>query len=131
MCDRDRLIELLHKAEDICENTLDCDSCKYVLSGSCKTVLIADCLLANGVILPPCKVGDVVYDVCTIFDESTLKPKTIIKPRIIDFVSKVGFIIESKGLVISEKEFGNTMFLTREEAEERLKKINEMSHIQK
>lgn len=47
MTDRDRLIELLHKAEDICDSTLDCDTCKYVLSGSCKTVLIADYLLAN------------------------------------------------------------------------------------
>lgn len=52
MTDRDRLIELLHKAEDICDSTLDCDTCKYVLSGSCKTVLIADYLLANGVIVP-------------------------------------------------------------------------------
>lgn len=49
--DRERLIELLHKAEDICDSTLDCDTCKYVLSGSCKTVLIADYLLANGVIV--------------------------------------------------------------------------------
>lgn len=52
MTDRERLIELLHKAEDICDSTLDCDTCKYVVSGSCKTVLIADHLLANGVIVP-------------------------------------------------------------------------------
>lgn len=73
-------------------------------------------------IVPPCKVGDMVYNICTIFDESTLKPKTIIKPRIIDFVSKVGFIIESKGLVIGEKDFDNTIFLTKEEAEAELRK---------
>lgn len=81
----------------------------------------ADYLLANGVIVSPCKVGDMVYDICTIFDESTLKAKTIIKPRIIDFVSKVGFIIESKGLVLGEKDFGKTVFLTKEEAEAKLK----------
>ena len=52
MTDRERLIELLHKAEDICDSTLDCDTCKYILSGSCKTVLIADYLLANDVIVP-------------------------------------------------------------------------------
>ena len=77
----------------------------------------ADHLIENGVILPPCKVGDTVYDICTIFDESTLKSKTIIKPRIIDFVSSVAFLIESKGLVLSEKDFGKTVFLTKEEAQ--------------
>ena len=81
----------------------------------------ADELVKNGVIVPPCKVGDTAYDICTIFDESTLKPKTIIKPRIIDFVSSVAFLIESKGLVIGEKEFGKTVFLTKEEAERALK----------
>ena len=85
----------------------------------------AEELVKQGVIAPPCKVGDVVYDICTIFDESTLKPKTVIKPRIIDFVSKVGFIIESKGLVIGEKDFGNTIFLTKEEAEGKLKELND------
>lgn len=100
---RDRLIELL------------IDSVRYTYEDQ------ADHLLANGVIVPPCKVGDVVYDICTIFDESTLKPKTVIKPRIIDFASKVGFIIESKGLVIGEKEFGKTVFLTKEEAEKAVK----------
>ena len=64
---------------------------------------VADYLIKNGVILPPCKVGEVVYDICTIFDESTLKSKTIIKPRIIDFVSSVAVLIESKGLLLSEK----------------------------
>jgi hypothetical protein len=105
MVDRDRLIELLKNG--------GVRNFPYVNA-------LANHLLANGVILPPCKVGDVVYDICTIFDESTLKPKTVIKPRTIDFVSKVGFIIESKDLVIGEKEFGKTVFLTKEEAEKAL-----------
>ena len=114
---RDRLIELIINAPK-----LDCIKGGRANGKTYQTVQnIADHLLANGVIVPPCKVGDVVYDICTIFDESTLKPKTVIKPRIIDFVSKVGFIIESKGLVIGEKEFGKTVFLTKEEAEKALK----------
>ena len=108
--DRDRLIELLKKADD------------STWGQTYETY--ADYLLANGVIVPPCKVGDTVYDICTIFDESTLKSKTIIKPRIIDFVSKVGFIIESKGLVIGEKDFGKTVFLTKEEADKKLEERN-------
>ena len=112
--DRDRLIELL-------EDTLqewECDVQSETLSQ------IAEHLIENGVIVPPCKVGDTVYDICTIFDESTLKSKTIIKPRIIDFVSKVGFIIESKGLVIGEKDFGKTVFLTKDEADKKLEERN-------
>lgn len=61
MTDRERLIELIDKAEDICDSTLDCDTCKYVLSGSCKTVLIADYILANGFIVPPCRCKDCTH----------------------------------------------------------------------
>ena len=108
MTDRDKLIDLLtgHYTNTMSE-----------------VEEVADYLLANGIIVPPCKVGDKVYNICSIFDESTLKSKTIIKPRIIDFVSKVGFIIESKGLVIGEKDFGKTVFLTKEDAEEKLNEL--------
>lgn len=61
MTDRDRLIELLNEAEDICDRTLDCDECKYHQSAMCDDELKIDYLLANGVIVPPCKVGDKVY----------------------------------------------------------------------
>lgn len=112
MTDRDRLI---HKIMSLKKPTI-----------SLQTAMdIVDAVIDEGVIVPPCKVGDVVYDICTIFDESTLKPKTVIKPRTIDFVSKVGFIIESKGLVIGEKDFGKTVFLTKEDAEEKLKGHND------
>lgn len=69
----------------------------------------------------PCKVGDKIYTICDIFDESTLKCKKIIKPRIIDFVSSFSFLAESEGLIFSEVNFGKTVFLTREEAEKALK----------
>ena len=146
--DRDRLIELNRKAKYYAQEKADergglvCidDEVDYLLANgvfilpedlrgtedfSISTFIEAMQMYKekDRYIKPPCKVGDIVYDICTIFDESTLKPKTIIKPRIIDFVSKVGFIIESKGLVISEKEFGKTVFLTKEEAEEKLKEL--------
>ena len=110
---RDRLIELVKKA--VVES-------EFMYPADVDPDCIADYLLANGVIVPPCKVGDIVYDICTIFDESTLKPKTIIKLRTIDFVSSAVFLIESKGLVIGEKDFGKTVFLTKEEAERELEK---------
>lgn len=59
---RDRLIELLNGF------SLKCFShCDGKLHGDCNTChmgQIADYLIENGVILPPCKVGDVVYLVC-------------------------------------------------------------------
>lgn len=47
MIERERLIELVCKAYDGCVNR--------------SSASIADYLLANGVIVPPCKVGDTVY----------------------------------------------------------------------
>lgn len=134
MTDRDKSI--LEEPEKMCEYCcnfdkehigMDCTAlCKLTMTLAYAEDYGGNCMFYNvpkeQIIVPPCKVGDVVYDICTIFDESTLKPKTIIKPRIIDFVSKVGFIIESKGLVIGEKDFGNTIFLTKEEAEAELEK---------
>lgn len=57
---RDRLIELLkspHKAEQLRQMGVTIG--KY--EDDCVEAMIADFLLANGVIVPPCKVGDVVW----------------------------------------------------------------------
>ena len=57
MTDRDRLIELIKNAP-----TTDTVYGGIKLKQPAQTVqTIADYLLANGVIVPPCKVGDVVY----------------------------------------------------------------------
>lgn len=70
---RDRLIELLRKMDENATITcprysnsanLDtCEGCQYNQEdGSCDyTARDADYLLANGVVVPPCKVGDMVY----------------------------------------------------------------------
>ncbi len=50
---RDRLVELIKDSVDGCANYW--------------AQLIADNLIANGVIVPPCKVGDTVYYFCTTF----------------------------------------------------------------
>ncbi len=52
MTERERLIELIKKGEtEFIMATGDCDLLDY----------LADHLLSNGVIVPPCKVGDAVY----------------------------------------------------------------------
>ena len=65
---KDRLIELLTAFKmDVrlrCPKyeTPTCEGCQYDLGLECdKTAILTDYLLANGVIVPPCKVGDTVY----------------------------------------------------------------------
>lgn len=55
MTEIERLIELLLQSEPLHERDLDDDLCDGEVEA------IADYLLANGVIVPPCKNGDVVY----------------------------------------------------------------------
>ena len=60
MTDRERLIELIVQSTQKCDST-DCNRCKYWNTNDCGAARMADILLANGVIVPPCKVGDTLY----------------------------------------------------------------------
>lgn len=114
MTDRDRLIELLDDMVTQLKN-----------KKSVTTIDIADHLLANGVILPPCKVGQTVWWADIEF-EKLLKGKV------------VSFSLQEEGLwaycqyncglnywhLVSDY-FGKTVFLTREEAERKLRKEDE------
>lgn len=112
MTDRDRLTELL------CEAPLEFNTfeSKYYKSTISK---ISDYLLANGVIVPPCKVGDTVYfDTYLRGDSIGVRPHKVIEVKcvIITESSKGGI-----GAEIPDWAFGKTVFLTREEAEKALK----------
>ena len=128
MADRDRLIELLNEAEDICNNTLDCDECEYNQSdNNCIIELITDYLLANGVIVPPCKVGDVVYFLLE--DDFPVHRWFLSEEKITEICSK-GFFTsafypakEDFGNYTSYELLGKEAFLTQEEAEQALKEI--------
>lgn len=97
---KDRLVNLIQNAVDGCARNW--------------AEVIADHLLANGVIVPPCKVGDTVY---MIYWDDGIEP----------------FIEEDKIIKVSTQKFwlkycyfnyddiGKTVFLTREEAERALK----------
>ena len=59
---RDRLIVLIERADEECKHNKNCEDCSGFGKGEmCMNYHIADYLLANGVIVPPCKVGDTVY----------------------------------------------------------------------
>ena len=71
---------------------------------------IADNLLANGVIVPPCKVGDTVYKTSVLGEITELKIKGF----------DCGIATEPYNIIPIEN-FGKTVFLTKEEAEQALK----------
>lgn len=105
MTDRDRLVELL-------KDTLHEWECDV----SIKTVTeIAEHLISNGAIVPPCKVGDRVY-----------RPSDclgVVQFVIISFniyESEMFFTDDSENIIYLS-DIGKTVFLTREEAEKALK----------
>lgn len=120
MTDRDRLIELLKK--DNCPSPYLCDEkCKYANLKRCYEARTADYLLANGVIVPPCKVGDIVF---TSYDHIfSMQTNEIFTCRVVF----IGFgengnyinIVDNYGHMhsMSFEEFDKTVFFTRKEAE--------------
>lgn len=92
---------------------------------------IADHLLKNGVIVPPCKVGDKVYSliettcentdgvytVCEFYDEGMCACKTKC-PHIYRIAE---CLVDNGNLLIFTAKWGTSVFLTKEEAEQALK----------
>ena len=97
---RDRLIELIKKEGSMYE----VNDIKH----------LADYLLANGVIVPPCKVGDVVYHIHKgkVFGGKVLMISILGSGLIFDVAG---------GLCFTADEVGKYAFLTKEEAEQALK----------
>ena len=93
---------------------------------------VAEKLIDEGVIVPPCNVGDTVYK--TLITDDTKEPaiwEVVITYGEIDMraVSEKSYLIghikdENCGVDIDFCEFGKTVFLTREEAEQALKGAN-------
>lgn len=96
MSDRDRLIELFEAVEKdpaiTCphyKTDKTCDTCKYTINNYlCNhTERMVDYLLANGVIVPPCKVGEEIW----IIDREDGEAVDI---------SCIQFLAKSKGCII-------------------------------
>ncbi len=106
---RDRMIALLK------------DSSQYIKEQDSLIERIADHLLANGVIVPPCKVGDSLY---AIFNNKVVKGRAksleiVIEENNISHIVGLQFF---KGITMCKGfSFGTNIFLTREKAEQALK----------
>lgn len=105
---RDRLIDLIHDSD------LSLDS-----------VRLADHLLANGVIVPPCKVGDTVY----VLDKKSAQEYTVHAVERDEKHLNIkchSWLAEREGLLhkhtayFNLNNFGKTVFLTKAEAEKAL-----------
>ena len=104
---RDRLIELIHSI----------DVMKFPTENF--TEHLADYLIENGAILPPCKVGDKVYfDTYLHGDSVGVQSHKVINVKYIILTepSKRGI-----GAEIPDYAFGKTVFLALEEAEKEIK----------
>ena len=109
---RERLIELIKKADDeymdICDR---CDKDGYKSYPQYEE-FIADRILANGAILPPCDVGCPVYRIC--------KRRYPVDSYRMHW--EEDWVILTRPFDLSmTSEIGKTVFLTRKEAEQALK----------
>lgn len=114
MTDRDRLIELIKNAFSEEHEKRDFITEEHT----------ADYLLANGVIVPPCKVGQTVYvlngdEAEEWIDEYKVKYFYCSSKGINRIYIECG----TMGNNFRPKDIGKTVFLTKEEAEEKLKEL--------
>ena len=126
---RDRLIELFERFDYYAP----CERCtkSIKMCEKCKNERYTDYLLANGVIVPPCKVGQTIYYHFQ-FSNKRILPftrKAKVK-KICCSNNKMKFVVDAELIDAKEKgimksfdfdDFGKTVFLTRQEAEQALK----------
>lgn len=106
MTEKEKLVELINEADSNYNFELSVGKLPKP-----RVEYEAEFLLKNGVIVPPCKVGDIVYYVYM----GQIHPHKIKEIQI----NKFGEFVISL-MTFQFKEFGKTVFLTKEEAEKAL-----------
>jgi hypothetical protein len=110
---RDRLMKLIQRADAMCGSRKQCEGCVGFGKGAdCCDYNIAAHLIANGVIVPPCKVGDTVYQT----DGERIYESCITHIEIYSFVT----VFYTDGVAFDETAIGHSIYLTKEEAEKAL-----------
>lgn len=125
MTERDRLIELIEQHCLARLDALECTADKDIECSEC----LAEHLLSNGVIVPPCKVGQTVYELRVRgLIESDVRRGYYADHAIISVNNMERLVRNGLKPYVREKcfakadmsRFGKTVFLTREEAEQAL-----------
>lgn len=123
---RERLIEIFNQADEKAfEYIRENDHMDFIPTKDEIAGVYADHLFANGVIVPPCKVGDTVWCIDGFCDESFEVVERIIVSFTI-FKNSIHFYAKKPthrgwARTYGVDDFGKTVFLTREEAEAALK----------
>lgn len=125
---KDKLMELL-LADAVCStgDTGECDSCEYCYNeDACykrMSSCIADNMLANNVVVLPVKPGDAVYTI----SRGKIKEWTVYYLGM-NTRNQFSFNFHDKNLQNSrmacDEDLGETVFLTKEDAEKLLRKVN-------
>lgn len=100
MTERDRLKKMLDEAFTKSDDN----------HGMPNSNQVTDYLVANGVVVLPCKVGDTVYQ----FDSERIYESAV-----------RNIIYDTDGIAFDERAIGKSVFLTREEAKKALKERSE------
>ena len=131
MCkQRERLVELLKEADQkVQEYILENDHMDWIPKAKELSEVRADYLLANGVIVPLCKVGDAVYALW----EAPIPEKYVLYYAEVKEISirkrncRIAYSYKVEPLGIAgrikeylDEDFGKLIFLTKEEAEKAL-----------
>lgn len=121
---RNRLVELLLEADVY--DSYECKLCNDDYSCTrCYMTKFADHLIENGVIVPPCKLGSEIYMLVTRHTKSFEweNKKMFLQNNQHTFIKKTTFTKSNLFKVIEE--FGKTVFLTKEEAEQALEEAEQ------
>ena len=130
MNDRERLIELCNKKT----STMKFNNSDHWFDFNEKVSALANYLIANGVIVPPCKVGDMIYEINTKYPKAPYVNRYIVIAfHVTSGKNILGHKKPSHAVVgvdylpslskrIYLEDFGKTVFLTKEEAEAELEK---------
>ena len=118
--EREKLIELLEEADQVAQAKGITDYKDAIADN-------ADHLLSNGVIVPPCKVGDTIWGVK---EKHTATRYFVTSIEMDKFdssvvVSRIGDTILHRISAFRFNDFGKTVFLTKEEALKALKERSE------
>ena len=112
MTDRERLIELIYCAGRDYDDYVDSQHEMGMPAHEDFDEWLADELLANGVIVPPCKVGDMVYEVDYDFESGDI---VIVQSQV------SGVAVMTTNNIHRTEYINKTVFLTKEDAEQALK----------
>ncbi len=114
---RDRLVDLINEAKDEYPSIPSVNCCKPTF-----VYYLADRLLANGGILPLCKVGDEVWFISCLDEIVYIGTIHDVRYNGCSCIYRIVRSVENGGVfAFSDYEIGKSVFLARKEAEQSLK----------